>query len=188
MFIDSYETNVRLKSITETDINNYSYRLSEVNASNNVVESHTRSWSESVDAIDLLSSPKYYQTVKEEKIEEKPTDGPLDLECLYYDQFEYNSSPELISPKREVFESSNGSQIFGSENLSNNSITYTDLQTNQRPRDSSDLSLESVIDDAISLESSYSSHYSTITSSNPVPNTCEWIDCFTVFKSQKELV
>ena len=142
-------------------------------------------WNGGVEDIDLLTSPKFQMTVPKK---EQP-DGLLDLECLYYDQFEYNSSPEIISPKKESFESSIGSQIYVNESRSTDSMTYTNLQGYNRSQShisyASEPSLESVIDDAFALESSFG--YSSINSS-PIPNVCEWIDCFSVFKTQEELV
>ncbi|CAG2107465.1 unnamed protein product [Medioppia subpectinata] len=138
-------------------------------------------WRGGIEAIDLLTSPKYYPGVRRDG----QTEGPLDLECLYYDQFECNSSAEHNSHKRETFSSSTASQRYHCESQS----TYCGQQSVAQTQPL-DPNLESVIDDAISLESSFKSLDSNNSSLSAqyMPNTCEWIDCYSVFKSQEELV
>lgn len=148
-------------------------------------ESYQRSqWNGGIEAIDLLTSPKFQMTVPKEE----PSEGLLDLECLYYDQLDCNSSPEMVAPKKELFELSIGSQLYANESQSVDSIASTNLQSFSRTQShlsyASDPNLETIAD-PFALEPSIG--YSAVDSSS-TPNMCQWIDCFSVFRTQEELV
>ncbi|XP_054166084.1 zinc finger protein ZIC 4-like [Oppia nitens] len=136
-------------------------------------------WSRSVDAIDLLTSPKYH-SLGSKKLQ---NDDILDLECLYYDQFDNNlGQQEIVSPKKEIFDYHNQQNESHCQHIYQSKYqNICSMNTNHTGY--SDPNFQSVIEDAISLESS-------LNSSHMMSNiqTCEWFECYSVFKSQEELV
>lgn len=187
MYIDSHETHENLNNyndfVCKTEPNSSSDEIELLNGANG-------NWSENYvnhfEAIDLLTSPKFHPPITKVNA----TEGPLDLECLYYDQFQYTSSPEQISPKRELCDATIESYKFQIESQSPKSSTFSNLLNGFGPQ-SLDLTLESVINDAISLESSFNGNYTLPNSSSDLqqmPIICHWIDCYLAFNSQEELV
>jgi hypothetical protein len=180
MHVDSYETSKNLNNG-----NNLNLKI-EPNSSCDQFDEVNNNWSNSYgqdfESIDLLTSPKFQQTIP--KVD--TTEGPLDLECLYYDQFQYTSSPEQNLPKTESCQTSFDSNHFQSNNQSPNSPTYSHIfDSNESPP--TEITLESVIDDAISLESSFNASYASPTSLQ-IPIICQWIDCYAILETQEELV
>ncbi len=177
----SYETSKSFNNINcKTEPNSSCDQFDDLN------NNWSNSFAQDLETIDLLTSPKFQQTIP--KVE--TTEGPLDLECLYYDQFQYNSSPEQNLPKTESCETSFDSNHFQTNNQSPNSPTYSHVfDSNESPP--TEITLESVIDDAISLESSFNASYTAVNASPTslqIPIICQWIDCYAILKTQEELV